>query len=233
MTAPLVSPGIVVGLAAEERLLRRTWRGAGLPPILCAGASGTRAAQFARALVGAGARGLVSLGLAGGLDPGLAAGTLLLADCVVLPDGSRIQTDPGWRERLAARLRPALPLVTAPLAGCDVAVTSRHEKARLRERSAAAAIDMESHGVARLAAEFGLPLLVIRVVADPTDQAIPAAALAGLRADGTVSAVAVLVALARRPADIPELLRLARQSAAALAILGRAVRLAGPGLAFV
>ncbi len=233
MTAAPVSPGIVVGLYAEERLLRRAWRGTSLPPIRCAGASGARAAELARSLVASGARGLVSLGLAGGLDPNLASGALLLGECVVLPDGGRVGTDPAWRERLAARLRPALCPVTVPLAGRDNAVASREEKAGLRESSGAAAVDMESHGVARLAAEFGVPLLVVRAVADPAGQTIPAAALAGLRPDGNVSGAAVMAALARRPAQVAELLRLARQSAAALAILGRAVRLAGPDLGFV
>jgi hopanoid-associated phosphorylase len=233
VTASAVSPGIIVGLAAEERLLRRAWPAAHRPPIACAGASGERAAHLARALVEAGSPALVSLGLAGGLDPALSTGTLLLCDAVVLPDGARIATDIPWRERLASRLRPALSPATAALAGCDTAIASKQAKAVLHRSSGAVAVDMESHGVARVAAERGVPFLVLRVIADPADQAIPPAALSGLAPDGKVAIGAVLGALARDPSQIPDLLRLARQSAAAMGMLRRAVTLAGPDLGFV
>jgi adenosylhomocysteine nucleosidase len=232
VTPPTGGPGIIVGLAAEERLLRRAWPGAA-PAVRCAGASAERAERLARALVAAGVGGLVSLGLAGGLDPALASGTLVLGDRVVLPEGGAVAGDAAWMDRLARRLGPGFRTVEAPVAGSDRPVASASEKAAVRESSGAAAADMESHGVARAARASGVPLLVLRVIADPAGQSLPRAALSALGPDGSVRAGAVLAALLRRPRHAGDLLRLARQSAAAMAVLGRAVRLAGPGLGLV
>ena len=55
---------------------------------------------------------------------------------------------------------------------------------RCHQATGAAAADMESHVVARLAAELGLPFAVLRVIADPAEREVPPAALAGMRADG-------------------------------------------------
>ncbi len=70
---------------------------------------------------------------------------------------------------------------------CSVAA-----KATLRAASGALAIDMESAAVAEAAAEAGVPFLVLRVIADPADRAIPPVALHGVAPDGSRRPWAVL-----------------------------------------
>ncbi|MFP4003003.1 MAG: hypothetical protein ACLFV8_04440, partial [Alphaproteobacteria bacterium] len=85
--------------------------------------------------------------------------------------------------------------------------------------SGAAAVDMESHAVARAARERGLPWAAIRAVADPANRTIPATAMAGLAPDGTARPWRVIRELTARPQDLPALIRLGRDAQAGLATL--------------
>ena len=104
------------------------------------------------------------------------------------------------------------------------------EKSRLFCRTDAAAADMESHLVAEFAARNGLRLAVLRVISDPAGGAVPPVALAGLRADGSSDAAAVLKGLARAPGSLASLARVAAGTLRARRALLRARRLLGPGL---
>jgi hypothetical protein len=89
---------------------------------------------------------------------------------------------------------------------------------------------MESHAVAEVAHAAGRPFLVLRAIADPADQALPRTTTVALGPGGEVRLLAVARALLERPAELPALLRLGRQSRRALAALRRVVLLAGPAL---
>ncbi len=89
---------------------------------------------------------------------------------------------------------------------------------------------MESHVVARIAVKYALPFAVLRVIADPSERALPTAVLAGMRADGSTDAPAVLRALAGDPGQIPALVRVATDAGRAFWGLFRCHRRAGPGL---
>ncbi|HTH17693.1 MAG TPA: hypothetical protein VL974_13635 [Magnetospirillum sp.] len=198
--------GIVTGLRAEARLLR------GLPLVACAGSEPEAAA---RALVAAGARRLLSFGLAGGLDPALPAGTLVLANRVMTADGQVWATDPSWRHACA---RPEM--TEAPLAGSNDAVAHCADKATLRNATGAVAVDMESHHVARVAAEAGLPFLSLRAIADPAHRSLPKAVIKVVDGQGTISTGAVLWAALRHPLAMA---LLARDAGKAIRALRRAV----------
>ena len=86
-----------------------------------------------------------------------------------------------------------------------------------------AVVDMESHRVARAAADADVLFAVLRVVLDPADLAIPASALGGLGPDGRTRPMAVLRALARRPRDLPALIGLAWRTRRALRVLKQAL----------
>jgi hypothetical protein len=62
---------------------------------------------------------------------------------------------------------------------------------------------------------------------------VPQVAREALRPDGIIRIRATFGGLLREPGQLVALLRLARQSALALAALRRGVRLAGPGLGFM
>ncbi|HQT80308.1 MAG TPA: hypothetical protein PLD10_24990 [Rhodopila sp.] len=203
-------PGFVVGLTAEARIAAQggylARAGGGLP---------AGAAQAALELLDDGADGLISFGLAGGLDPALRPGTIIIP-AAVLADGARCAADPTLSRRFG---------VTTPhllLAGSAV-VSGKAEKAALHHATGAHAVDLESGAVAQVAAQRGVPFAVIRAICDPAERTLPPAALVALDAKGGVGPLRVLASVLRQPSQIPDLLRLARDAAAARAALVRVV----------
>ena len=106
------------------------------------------------------------------------------------------------------------------------------DKRSLFETSGAAAVDMESHVAARLAAAHRLPFAVFRVVSDPAWRSLPPAAAIALRADGQVDVPGVLGSLLKHPGQLPVLARAALDAQSALRALRRGRRLLGAGLGF-
>jgi adenosylhomocysteine nucleosidase len=100
------------------------------------------------------------------------------------------------------------------LAGAAIAVTVA-EKKSLFEATGADAIDLESGAVARVAAARGVPFAVLRAVADPAERNLPPAALVALDRSGRIGFLRVLASVFGNPAQIPGLLALARDAAAA------------------
>jgi adenosylhomocysteine nucleosidase len=220
--------GVVVGYRGEARCLV----GPDLR-ILCSGTDAAGARTAAQHLVDEGVLGLVSFGLAGGLVADLTPGDLLLPQTVVLPDGGRIGADAAWRERLAATLvRAGLHLRGAPVAGSDIVVASGAAKRALATRTTAVAVDMESHGVAEVAARARVPFLIVRAVADRSDQAVPHVARGAIDARGDIRHLALAGRLIARPWEIGALIALGRSSGRGLASLRRVAALA-PDFGFV
>jgi hopanoid-associated phosphorylase len=211
-----------VGLDFEAQIARR----AGGVTVCCG--DGSRMVAALAAAVGPGCAGVISFGIAGGLDPGLRSGTHIVASAVVGANASKgaLPTDVRW----ASMLLHAHPqAVYAPVLGVDAAVTELGDKLQLFRATGAAALDMESHIAGSVAAKHGLPFAVLRVVADPAHQRVPLAALSGMRADGSLDALAVLRALWRRPGDIAGLPGVARNTFVARAALARVRHGLGPG----
>jgi hypothetical protein len=81
------------------------------------------------------------------------------------------------------------------------------EKQALHTETGALAVDMESHIAARVAARHDLPFAIIRVISDSANEALPPAALVGMKPDGSMALGAVLASLARNPSQLPALIR--------------------------
>jgi len=225
--------GAVVGLAIERTILRARLPAFRRPAdlwILSAGASPERAETLADTLISRGATALLSFGIAGGLDPAVRPGAVVLADEIILPDGTRLGADIAWADRVAAAARDMTPH-RAPIAGTARMLTSAEQKSELRRRTGAVAADMESHGVARAAARRSVPFLVVRAVADPAERALPQSAVAGLDAAGTVRPLATLAAIAADPRQIAALFEVATDTLTALAALWRFAGQIGRGVA--
>ena len=212
--------GIVTGLSAEARIARRALRRD--DRVGCAGASSQRARTEAQRLIGSGAEALLSFGVAGGLDPSLKPGTLVLAETVLAGDETYASTA-DWHDAVMAEAGP-LALVSGAMVGSDMALTSAADKIALCEESGALAVDMESHAVAAVAAERGLPFLALRAIADPAQRSLPRAALGAIGPDGRSRLGPVLLGLGRRPWELPALLALDRSFRAALAALEKAAK---------
>ena len=211
--------GIVTGLPAEARAAR-----GGEPEdirIVCCGASTARAAALARTLVDQGAAGLFSFGTAGALQPGLSPGTVVIASEIVGTAGETFEVDGDWTARLDSELRPALDTVSAPIAGTEGPVGDVEAKAALGKSSGAAAVDMESHAVARIGAAAGLPVTAVRAIVDPAERPLPSALLSALSSDGRPRAGQILMESLGRPSDLPALVRLSWDYRRALRSLRR------------
>ena len=213
----------VSGLASETRIAR----GPGVVG-LAGGGDTTRLAALIEDAVRGGVSALISFGIAGGLEPGLAPGTIMIAGAI--RDGAtRFTADAAW----VASLAHALPQArVAEIAGVDEAVCDIRSKVELRARTGAQAVDMESHIVGRLATRHRLPFTALRIVSDPAERALPAAALAGMRPDGSTDIGAVLLSLAREPRQLPGLIRTALDFRAALKALQQSRQRLSPHLAF-
>jgi adenosylhomocysteine nucleosidase len=74
---------------------------------------------------------------------------------------------------------------------------------------------------------------VLRVVADPQARDLPPAALAGMRSDGTMDALAVLRALGKEPGQIPQLAHIAADAVRAFWVLLGCHRRVGPGFGLI
>lgn len=214
---------MVVGMAFEARIAA----GPGVR-VACSG-DGSRLASDLEAMIADGCRGLISFGIAGGLSRDLRPGACVIASEIVI-DGRRLPTDRRWSHKLRAALPDALH---GPLAGVSGALTDAAAKHALHRTTGAVAVDMESHVVADIAVARGVPMTAIRIIADPAERGLPAAALAGLRPDGSTNVLAVMKALARRPRDLPGLCRVALDTRAARAGLLRSRQVLGPGLALL
>lgn len=206
MLETIFPPGcvVVVGLKSEAALLPRSVR------VVISGGNSQRLA----ALLPKDATAALSFGIAGGLAPGMGTGVLLLASAI-WEAGETLPVDERWQAALAACIPARLGL----LAASDTLLDSIVAKALLYGNSGALAVDMESGVAARFALARGIPFAALRAVADGPQDAVPRAAVVGLKPDGSAAPGRVLAALLRRPTELPALLRLARASAQAHAAL--------------
>ncbi len=213
---------LVAALELEARIPQDLAQSAA-PAVYTSGPGRERAFAAAKNAVAAGAGALVSWGLAGGLSPDAATGTVVLPTTIVNGSGEW-RTDDAWRERLAARLSGALPVTERPLYTADRVLTRPVAKAELAARSGAVAVDMESSGLARAAAEAGLPFIVLRVVADAAEDELPEDIEALVTDDGRTR-YRGLAGVLTSPRQLGLLLRLARNSGRARSVLKQVILL--------
>jgi hopanoid-associated phosphorylase len=218
--------GVLVGLAAEARLVQRY-----LPPgfdvvVELSGARIERAHAAAARLLQAEITHMLSFGYAGGLSEALTSGTLLVPSEVRTLGRAAFAANREWHRTVIELLGPPAP-ITLPLLGSDVVVDTPEQKARLSRETGTASVDMESHIAAAAAASRGLPFLAIRVVIDSADHPVPRAAISSLRTDGSVDLLALLGALARQPRQVPGMITLGRDAGRARKSLLRCSRRCG------
>jgi adenosylhomocysteine nucleosidase len=200
-------------------------RGPGVS-VLCNQSSGLRAALGAA--IAQGASGIISFGIAGGLAPGLVAGDWVVASAVRSGKGV-IATDRAWAQRLLEVLPNA---VHADVVGAAAVIPGPVEKFQLYDETGAAAVDMESHIAAEIAAEHRIPFAACRVIIDAAHRALPPAATLGLRLNGTPDVAAVFRSIWQTPGQLPDLIRVAFDAHIARRALRSGRKQLGVGLGF-
>lgn len=216
-TVPMTPVIAVTGVRFEARIAA----GPGVT-VLC-GSDPLYLRASLKAALQRGASGVISFGTAGGLAPDLATGDFVVASAIV-KDQSRLFTDPVWSEHLLRKLSRARQ---AEIASVDDPVAHAADKRTLRGRTGASAVDMESFIAAGVATEHAVPFVACRVILDTADRTLPASALAGFRRDGALDIAAVLLALLRRPNELPDLIRVGGEARTARAALAMARRQLG------
>ncbi len=213
---------VVSGLVREARSAGR-----GVSS-LCSGGRGDWLRAHLERLDPAPFWGVVSFGIAGALDPVLAPGDMLVGTAVLF-DGRRLCATNDLSTTLLDRLRARRGAVATGLfAGAEEAVLGVENKAALRRRTGAVAVDTESHVAAEWAARNGLPMSILRVVSDPAHRALPALAARAIKADGRIDLPRILFDLARSPRQIRAMAHAGRDSKAAFAALKRCQGLFDP-----
>jgi adenosylhomocysteine nucleosidase len=220
----------VTGLAFEARIVA----GPGVT-VVCGGGQ----IQLRRSLEAAirkGCHGVLSFGIAGGLAPRLKPGSCVVARNIISEHG-RYPSDSAWAQSLISMVQGrtsrfvGLQRVSfGDIVGSDAPVASVDTKRKLYEQTGAVAVDMESHVAARIAVEHRVPFAAFRVITDPSDRALPPAALVATNADGGVDFQAIIQSLIQHPNQVPMLFRLALDSWAARRALVPSRRFLGPNL---
>jgi adenosylhomocysteine nucleosidase len=213
--------GVVAALEAEARTLGRAVRRYdGLSSLrdgallAVSGMGAAPAAVAARNLIDAGAAALMSFGFAGGLDPHLSAGSVVLPDEIISGDGARFLTAAGWCGQLRLSILGRRPVVAGKLLTVSQPIDQIADKARAFRDTGAVAVDMESLGVAEVAAVHGLPFAAIRVIVDTAADVLPPAVMAA-SLGGRLSMRRLAGGLAAAPLDVLALIRLAQRYRAA------------------
>jgi adenosylhomocysteine nucleosidase len=203
--------GILCGFEAEAAVARRL-----SPRIACSGAVEELAFQRAEKLVADGATALLSFGVAGGMAAHIQVDSLVIPAKIYGAENREWVCD----SSLTQWLRRAAPHAVADnVYGSQILVPEPAAKQILHATTGCGIVDMESHVVAEVATRHQLPFAVLRGVSDTVEHIFPPAALKGLNPDGSTNLKAVLLSLARNPAQLPDLLHLFKHTGIALKAL--------------
>lgn len=181
--------------------------------IAYSGAGPANAEATARQLVDQGATRLLSWGCAAGLDASLKPGDLLVPDRIVDADRNELAVASEWRTgclQALQRLPGALPLRIheGAIAESRDLISSSRDKQQLHTRTGAAALDMESAAIARVARRHQMDFLALRAVADPAAMDLPKAVGYSLDDQGEVRLDRLMGFLLCHPLELPGLIRL-------------------------
>jgi adenosylhomocysteine nucleosidase len=186
--------GFIAALARECTSLRRQLPRTGRWHVVQSGPGAVRAAAAAGRAIDAGAGLLISWGLAGGLSANVAPGTVVLAKRVLVEGETPLPVDTIWHSRLAA-LADELAVDYGDVLTVAEPLESPAAKRAAAASSNAVAVEMESAGIAAVAARARVPFVALRVVVDGVDDALPTGAQQWLDEQGRTRASAVLRAV--------------------------------------
>lgn len=223
--------GLIAGMVDEAACLKVIPQ-AKRPSIRCSGAITANAFSLSQELIEDGCDALISFGMAGGLSSELKPGDIVISSHVI-SENDRWNADVAWVAALILQLElENINVWHGSVFGSDTPVTSPTKKAYFAASTDAIIVDMESHAVARAAKEAGKKFIIVRVVADTYDRAIPSWIIGGIRENGCVDKLAMVLGALTHPWDIPALIRLASDSRKAKESLSRVALISSPLFSF-
>jgi adenosylhomocysteine nucleosidase len=148
-------------------------------------------------------RWIVSAGFAGALDPARRRNDLIIPSEVLDLEGQQIAVDVP-----PAFLDPHHGVRSGRLLTVDRIIRTAAEKADLRRRFEADAVDMETSGVAALCNERSVRFLSIRVVSDEAEIDLPPEIATLMTRSGSYRVGAALRAIWQRPSRLKDFWRL-------------------------
>jgi adenosylhomocysteine nucleosidase len=176
------------------------------------------AAKATKALIrSASPRVILNFGFCGGVLPGLAVGDLVLAERVFALAGEELSEVPAPAQAFA-------PLILAscrkeglsPRQGSFITATGVVNKSALAQRLKGSidepVLEMESAAVFREAGEAGIAAVALRGVSDPAEEELGFDIADICDPELNLSPRRLMLTLAKRPALVPQLIRLARNS---------------------
>ena len=226
--------GLIAAMAQESNALLRSiqgWKRMAVGPfrgkcfqlsgqtclLVTSGMGARRASEAARALVEMNApRYLISFGIAGAVEPDLEIGDVVAAETVCRLDhgvpGPLLPLDP-WPDAareaavqvLAGRGARLFPGTSVTTGGSQAMEYQLGEMLH-------PILEMETVGIAQVAAEKGIPLLSLRAISDGPRASIPFDLGEIMDEDANLQAVRMLKAIIRHPEIIPQFRRLMRNS---------------------
>jgi adenosylhomocysteine nucleosidase len=153
---------------------------------------------------------VLSTGCAGALTADAGSGDLVVAEEIVGFHGNASMTNPVWRERYrAAAVEAGLRVWAGRSVTTARMLLGAEEKRRLGEQVNALAVEMEGAAIADWSRAAGVEFAAARAILDALEPSIPAEISLIATDDGRPSPRSLIRAIGRRPALIPELLRLA------------------------
>ncbi|MFV2061204.1 MAG: hypothetical protein ACC653_11025 [Gammaproteobacteria bacterium] len=213
------SLGIIVALPNEATVLTQESPKQHSPlnlshnvTLVVCGMGSSNAEYAAQLLLEHGISHLLSFGTAGGLNPDCSAGDVIIANSCIDTDGKTVVIDKNWQQRIISVLSQvkSLNIINAPICESALVVANVLDKKKLFESNNAAAVDMESTILAKIAHQNHIPFMSLRVIVDPADMAIPLTVMNNMDQNGNVAITKLMMGLITKPGDILSLIYLAK-----------------------
>jgi adenosylhomocysteine nucleosidase len=230
---------LIAALKQELAALRDAWPAAGDDGVLLdrCGVGPHSAGAFTRALVARhpSLRVIVSCGVCGALDPELPIGAVVLATALGSAEHSAA-LEPVALDLSAVRAAleshaaktPGTSFAAGGLISAAAVACTPPEKAALRARFNALAVDMETFGMR--SASGGRPVFALRTVSDRADDALPPETAGFLDPAGNLRTGRVARFVLTQPHRLGALIRLGKHTSHACTTLTAAIRAAQPAL---
>lgn len=176
----------------------------------------------ATALAAEGPDLMISAGFGGAVLEGLGVGDVVMAQQVLHWSGAAFEDVAVGFYGLNA-IADSISVRRGAFISCDLILNKCDLARRLPPHAVNPVVEMESAAVARIAADRGIPFLAMRAISDPWDEELDFTIDEFCDDDMRIRPTKVLATILRRPAIIPQLVRLAGNSRVAAAGLAHAM----------